>query len=68
MKSLGRGLDILDSFAERPRQQFADLLAATPSTAILALVGALSLGGDFFAKYTIAKAGIYVPVMPAGRA
>lgn len=29
MKSLGRGLDILDSFAERPRQQFADLLAAT---------------------------------------
>ena len=29
MKSLGRGLDILDSFADRPRQQFADLLAAT---------------------------------------
>ena len=29
MKSLGRGLDILGSFAERPRQQFADLLAAT---------------------------------------
>jgi len=29
VKSLGRGLDILGSFAERPRQQFADLLAAT---------------------------------------
>lgn len=29
MKSLGRGLDILGSFAERPRQQFADLLTAT---------------------------------------
>jgi len=43
-------------------------VAATPSAAVLALVGALSLGGDFFAKYTIAKAGIYVPVMPAGRA
>jgi formate-dependent nitrite reductase membrane component NrfD len=43
-------------------------VAATPSAAVLALVGALSLGGDFFAKYTIAKAGIYVPLMPAGRA
>lgn len=29
MKSLGRGLDILGSFAEQPRQRFADLLAAT---------------------------------------
>lgn len=36
--------------------------------AVLALVGALSLVGDFFAKYAIAKAGIYVPIMPAGRA
>jgi len=36
------------------------------SLAVLALVGALSLVGDFFAKYTIAKAGIYVPVLPAG--
>lgn len=36
------------------------------SLALLALVGALSLIGDFFAKYTIAKAGIYVPVLPAG--
>ena len=38
------------------------------SQAALALVGALSLVGDFFAKYAIAKAGIYVPLMPAGRA
>ncbi len=36
------------------------------SPAVLALVGALSLVGDFFAKLTIAKAGIYVPVLPAG--
>jgi formate-dependent nitrite reductase membrane component NrfD len=36
------------------------------SLAALALVGALSLVGDFFAKLTIAKAGIYVPVLPAG--
>ena len=43
-------------------------VAGTGSATILALVGGLSLGGDFFAKYTIAKAGIYVPVMPAGRA
>jgi formate-dependent nitrite reductase membrane component NrfD len=33
----------------------------------LALTGALSLAGDFFAKYAIAKAGVYVPLMPAGR-
>jgi len=38
------------------------------SLAVLALVGVLSLIGDFFAKYTIAKAGIYVPVLPAGMA
>jgi formate-dependent nitrite reductase membrane component NrfD len=37
------------------------------SETALALVGALSLAGDFFAKYAIAKAGIYVPLMPAGR-
>jgi len=37
-----------------------------PQTA-LGLIGALSLVGDFFAKYAIAKAGIYVPLMPAGR-
>ncbi|MEK7701992.1 MAG: NrfD/PsrC family molybdoenzyme membrane anchor subunit [candidate division NC10 bacterium] len=43
-------------------------VAGTQSAAVLAFVGALSLGGDFFAKYTIAKAGIYVPLMPAGRA
>ncbi|MBI2203040.1 MAG: polysulfide reductase NrfD [Candidatus Rokubacteria bacterium] len=36
------------------------------SLTILALVGALSLVGDFFAKLTIAKAGFYVPVVPAG--
>ena len=41
--------------------------AGPPSAAVLALVGALSLVGDFFAKYAIAKAGIYVPIMPAGR-
>ncbi len=33
----------------------------------LAVTGAFSLAGDFFAKYAIAKAGIYVPLMPAGR-
>ncbi len=38
------------------------------SQTALALVGAFSLVGDFFAKYTIAKAGIYLPLMPAGRA
>jgi formate-dependent nitrite reductase membrane component NrfD len=34
----------------------------------LVLVGLSSLLGDFFAKYTIAKAGIYLPLMPVGRA
>ena len=43
-------------------------LAGPLSQGVLALVGALSLVGDFFAKYAIAKAGIYVPIMPAGRA
>jgi formate-dependent nitrite reductase membrane component NrfD len=43
-------------------------LTGLASDALLALVGALSLAGDFFAKYTIAKAGIYVPIMPPGRA
>lgn len=38
------------------------------SLAVLGLVGALSLVGDFFAKYAIAKAGVYVPVLPAGMA
>jgi len=37
------------------------------SETALALVGALSLVGDFFAKYAIAKAGIYLPLVPAGR-
>jgi len=37
------------------------------SQAVLAAIGAASLAGDFFAKYAIAKAGIYVPLMPAGR-
>jgi formate-dependent nitrite reductase membrane component NrfD len=36
------------------------------SLASLALVGILSLIGDFFAKLTIARAGVYVPVVPAG--
>ena len=27
---------------------------------------AFSMIGDFFAKYAIARAGIYVPIMPAG--
>lgn len=36
------------------------------SQAGLTLVGVCSLIGDFFAKYTIAKAGIYRPFMPAG--
>lgn len=43
-------------------------LAGPLPQALLALVAALSLVGDFFAKYAIAKAGIYVPIMPAGRA
>jgi formate-dependent nitrite reductase membrane component NrfD len=36
------------------------------SMALLALVGVFSLVGDFFAKYTIVKSGIYIPVLPAG--
>jgi formate-dependent nitrite reductase membrane component NrfD len=36
------------------------------SLAVLAVVGGLSLLGDFFAKYTIARAGIYVPVLLPG--
>jgi formate-dependent nitrite reductase membrane component NrfD len=36
------------------------------SQAGLTLVGVCSLIGDFFAKYTIAKAGIYRPFVPAG--
>ncbi len=44
----------------------AGLMGPVPRLA-LALTGALSLAGDFFAKYAIAKAGIYVPLMPAGR-
>jgi len=43
-------------------------LAGPLSQGALALVAALSLVGDFFAKYAIAKAGMYVPIMPAGRA
>jgi formate-dependent nitrite reductase membrane component NrfD len=41
--------------------------ASLRSQVVLALVGACSLAGDFFAKYTIAKAGIYLPLMPAAR-
>ena len=37
------------------------------SQVVMAAVGATSLAGDFFAKYAIAKAGVYVPLMPAGR-
>jgi len=44
----------------------AGTLGALPGLA-LAATGAFSLAGDFFAKYAIAKAGIYVPLMPAGR-
>ena len=44
----------------------AGIMGAMPSLA-LAVTGAFSLAGDFFAKYAIAKAGIYVPLMPAGR-
>ena len=42
-------------------------VAGPLSQAVLAAIGATSLAGDFFAKYAIAKAGIYVPLMPAGR-
>jgi formate-dependent nitrite reductase membrane component NrfD len=44
----------------------AGAMGALPGLA-LAVTGAFSLAGDFFAKYAIAKAGIYVPLMPAGR-
>lgn len=44
----------------------AGVMGTLPSLA-LAVTGAFSLAGDFFAKYAIAKAGIYVPLMPAGR-
>jgi formate-dependent nitrite reductase membrane component NrfD len=44
----------------------AGIVGPLPSVA-LAVTGAFSLAGDFFAKYAIAKAGIYVPLMPAGR-
>ncbi len=36
------------------------------SLALLGVVGVFSLVGDFFAKYTIVKSGIYIPVLPAG--
>lgn len=42
--------------------------ASPLSRIVLAIVGMSSLVGDFFAKYTIAKAGIYLPLMPAARA
>lgn len=42
-------------------------LAGSLSHALLAIVGACSLAGDFCAKYAIAKAGIYIPIVPAGR-
>ena len=41
-------------------------LVGTLSTAALAFVGALSLVGDFFAKYAIARAGVYAPILPPG--
>ncbi|MBI1736485.1 MAG: polysulfide reductase NrfD [Candidatus Rokubacteria bacterium] len=44
----------------------AGLAGPTPGL-VLACTGAFSLAGDFFAKYAIARAGIYVPMMPAGR-
>lgn len=44
----------------------AGLVGPVPRLA-LAVTGTFSLAGDFFAKYAIAKAGIYVPLMPAGR-
>ncbi len=37
------------------------------SQLILAAIGFFSLVGDFFAKYTIAKAGIYMPLLPVER-
>lgn len=42
-------------------------LAGPMPLVLLALTGAFSLAGDFFAKYAIARVGIYVPIMPAGR-
>ena len=42
-------------------------LAGPLSQGLLGVVAGLSLVGDFFAKYAIAKAGIYVPLMPAGQ-
>ena len=42
-------------------------LAGPVPRLLLVLTGVFSLAGDFFAKYAIARAGIYVPIMPAGR-
>ena len=41
-------------------------MASPLSTGILILGGALALVGDFFAKYAIAKAGVFTPLMPPG--
>lgn len=43
-------------------------LAGSLSEGILAAGAGLALVGDFFAKYAIAKAGVYAPLMPPGRA
>ena len=41
-------------------------MASPLSQGVLVLGGALALVGDFFAKYAIAKAGIFTPLMPPG--
>jgi formate-dependent nitrite reductase membrane component NrfD len=43
-------------------------VAGSLSSGILAFGAGLALIGDFFAKYAIAKAGVYTPLMPPGRA
>ena len=41
-------------------------MASPLSQGVLVLGGALALVGDFFAKYAIAKAGVFTPLMPPG--
>jgi hypothetical protein len=45
-------------------------VATGPSRGLIAVIGLSSLAGDFYVKYGIVKAGIYVPVveeLPAAR-
>jgi len=39
-------------------------LATVPSFGAIAVIAITSVTGDFFVKYTIAKAGVYIPLRP----